>query len=89
MADPIRRARQSVCTVPSEPFGGKPSALCDAGGDPAAPPHEPGVPGQLRTQVPTRRYPDRPQAAEKLQEKRMALGHKLDDHEEQWPDMTM
>ena len=25
----------------------------------------------------------------KLQEKRMALGHKLDDHEEQWPDMTM
>ena len=22
----------------------------------------------------------------KLQEKRMALGHKLDDHEEQWPD---
>ena len=25
----------------------------------------------------------------KLQEKRMALGHKPDDHEEQWPDMTM
>ena len=25
----------------------------------------------------------------KLQEKRMALGHKLDDHEEQWPDLTM
>ena len=25
----------------------------------------------------------------KLQEKRMALVHKLDDHEEQWPDMTM
>ena len=25
----------------------------------------------------------------KLQEKRMTLGHKLDDHEEQWPDMTM
>ena len=25
----------------------------------------------------------------KLQEKRMALGHKADDHEEQWPDMTM
>lgn len=25
----------------------------------------------------------------KLQEKRIALGHKLDDHEEQWPDMTM
>ena len=24
-----------------------------------------------------------------LREKRMALGHKLDDHEEQWPDMTM
>lgn len=56
----------TLCTVPSEPFGGKPSALCDAGGDPAAPPHEPGVPGQLRTQVPTRRYPDRPQAAEKV-----------------------
>ena len=25
----------------------------------------------------------------KLQEKRMASGHKPDDHEEQWPDMTM
>ena len=25
----------------------------------------------------------------KLQEKRMALGHKPDDHEEQWPDLTM
>ena len=25
----------------------------------------------------------------KLQEKRIALGHKPDDHEEQWPDMTM
>ena len=25
----------------------------------------------------------------KLQEKRMALGHKLDDHEEQWLDLTM
>lgn len=25
----------------------------------------------------------------KLQEKRVALGHKPDDHEEQWPDMTM
>ena len=25
----------------------------------------------------------------KLQEKRMALGHKPDDHEEQWPEMTM
>ena len=25
----------------------------------------------------------------KLQEKRIALGHKLDDHEEQWPDLTM
>lgn len=25
----------------------------------------------------------------KLQEKRMALGHKPADHEEQWPDMTM
>ena len=25
----------------------------------------------------------------KLQEKRMALGHKLDDHEEQWPNLTM
>ena len=25
----------------------------------------------------------------KLQEKRIALGHKSDDHEEQWPDMTM
>lgn len=25
----------------------------------------------------------------KLQEKRMALGHKLDDHEEQWPDLIM
>lgn len=25
----------------------------------------------------------------KLQEKRMALGHKPNDHEEQWPDMTM
>lgn len=25
----------------------------------------------------------------KLQEKRMALGHKPDDHEQQWPDMTM
>ena len=25
----------------------------------------------------------------KLQEKCMTLGHKLDDHEEQWPDMTM
>ena len=25
----------------------------------------------------------------KLQEKRMALGHKPDDHEEQWPDMIM
>ena len=25
----------------------------------------------------------------KLQEKRMTLGHKPDDHEEQWPDMTM
>ena len=25
----------------------------------------------------------------KLQEKRMALGHKPDDHEEQWPNLTM
>ena len=25
----------------------------------------------------------------KLQEKRMSLGHKPDDHEEQWPDLTM
>ena len=25
----------------------------------------------------------------KLQEKRMALGHKPDDHEQQWPDLTM
>lgn len=25
----------------------------------------------------------------KLQEKRMALGHKPADHEERWPDMTM
>ena len=25
----------------------------------------------------------------KLQEKRIALGHKPDDHEQQWPDMTM
>ena len=25
----------------------------------------------------------------KLQEKRIAMGHKPDDHEEQWPDMTM
>lgn len=25
----------------------------------------------------------------KLQEKRMTLGHKPDDHEKQWPDMTM
>lgn len=25
----------------------------------------------------------------KLQEKRIALGHKADDHEERWPDMTM
>ena len=25
----------------------------------------------------------------KLQEKRMTLGHKPDDHEEQWPDLTM
>lgn len=25
----------------------------------------------------------------KLQEKRIALGHKPDDHEHQWPDMTM
>ena len=29
------------------------------------------------------------QRLKKLQEKRMALGHKPDDHEEQWPDMTM
>ena len=25
----------------------------------------------------------------KLREKRIALGHKPDDHEQQWPDMTM
>ena len=25
----------------------------------------------------------------KLQEKRIALGHKQDDHEQQWPDLTM
>ena len=25
----------------------------------------------------------------KLQEKRIAMGHKPDDHEQQWPDMTM
>ena len=25
----------------------------------------------------------------KLQEKRIAIGHKPDDHEQQWPDMTM
>ena len=25
----------------------------------------------------------------KLQEKRIALGHKPDDHEQQWPDITM
>ena len=25
----------------------------------------------------------------KLQENRIALGHKPDDHEQQWPDMTM
>ena len=65
LADPIRRARQSVCTVPSEPLGGKPSALCDAGSDPAAPSHEPDLPGQLRPQVPARWNPDRPQAAKK------------------------
>ena len=36
------------------------------------------------------RYPqiDR-KRLKKHQEKRMALGHKLDDHEEQWPDLTM
>ena len=56
---------QPVCTVSPEPLGGKPSALCDAGGDPAAPSHEPDLPGQLRPQVPPRRNPDRPQAAEK------------------------
>ena len=89
MADPIHRARQSVCTVPSEPFGGKPSALCDAGSDPVAPPHEPDLPGNSAPKSrPGGIQIDR-KRLKKLQEKRMALGHKPAGHEEQWPDMTM
>jgi len=47
------------------PPGGKSPALCDAGDDPAAPPHELDLPGQLRPQVSPRRNPNRPQTAEK------------------------
>ena len=57
--------RNENAKVPSEPLGGKPSALCDAGSDPVAPPHESDLPGQLRPKVPPRQNPDRPQAAEK------------------------
>ena len=52
----------------------KPSALCDAGGDPAAPPHEPGVPGQLRSKIPSRRYSDRPEAVEEAAGEAHGLG---------------
>lgn len=58
LADPVCRPGQRVRTIPPGPHGGKPSALCDAGGDPTAPSYEPDLPGQLRPQVPPRRNPD-------------------------------
>ena len=38
--------------------------------------------------VPTGQQVDR-KLRRKIQEKKIALGHKPDDHEEQWPEMTM
>lgn len=38
--------------------------------------------------VPTGQQVDR-KLRRKIQEKKIAMGHKPDDHEEQWPEMTM
>ena len=38
--------------------------------------------------VPTGQRVDR-KLRRKIQEKKIAMGHKPDDHEEQWPEMTM
>lgn len=50
--------RKSLRLVPPEPSGGELSFLCDTGSHPAAPPHEPDIPGQLCSQVLLRRHSD-------------------------------
>ena len=65
LADPVGGAGERIRPVPSGSQRGTAPARRDAGGNAAALPHEPGVPGQLPAKVPPRRHPDRPQAAQK------------------------